>query len=142
MSPFLTAGKLSNIDILKSIKTLDELAHLCCLRYILWSMQKYRLGQAPEEFAHPPKPKRKIRGYAPCIPHSSKYAITLTWAMPQARTSGSIWQENSFPQTLDIFPPLSVISTFAFFTTLIHPHCSEKTTHSVTLHLRLCFLPS
>ncbi|KAK7690018.1 hypothetical protein QCA50_006662 [Cerrena zonata] len=36
-------------------------------RYILWSMQKYRLGEAPEDFAHPPKPKKKIRGRGPAV---------------------------------------------------------------------------
>ncbi|OJT09884.1 hypothetical protein TRAPUB_13627 [Trametes pubescens] len=31
-------------------------------RYILWSVEKYRQGLDPSEFAHPPKPASKIRG--------------------------------------------------------------------------------
>ncbi|KZT73757.1 hypothetical protein DAEQUDRAFT_754207 [Daedalea quercina L-15889] len=36
-------------------------------RYILWCMGKYRLGQDPAHFAHPPKPKKKIRGHGPKV---------------------------------------------------------------------------
>ncbi|KAI0801946.1 hypothetical protein BC629DRAFT_1495592 [Irpex lacteus] len=36
-------------------------------RYILWSMEKYRLGEDPADFAHPPKPRKKIRGWGPKI---------------------------------------------------------------------------
>ncbi|KAI0087706.1 hypothetical protein BDY19DRAFT_952771 [Irpex rosettiformis] len=36
-------------------------------RYILWSMEKYRLGEDPTEFAHPPKPRKKIRGWGPKV---------------------------------------------------------------------------
>ena len=32
-------------------------------RYILWCMEKFRQGYNPTEFAHPPPPKKKIRGY-------------------------------------------------------------------------------
>jgi hypothetical protein len=32
------------------------------VRYILWSMEKFRLGEDPSDFAHAPKPKKKIRG--------------------------------------------------------------------------------
>ncbi|KAF9454804.1 hypothetical protein P691DRAFT_804164 [Macrolepiota fuliginosa MF-IS2] len=32
-------------------------------RYILWCMEKYRLGLDPREFAHEPKPKKTVRGY-------------------------------------------------------------------------------
>lgn len=32
-------------------------------RYILWCMGKFRQGLNPAQFAHPPKPKKKIRGY-------------------------------------------------------------------------------
>ncbi|KAJ7796167.1 hypothetical protein B0H14DRAFT_2390941 [Mycena olivaceomarginata] len=31
-------------------------------RYILWSMEKYRSGLSPGEFAYEPKPKKTIRG--------------------------------------------------------------------------------
>ena len=31
-------------------------------RYILWCMEKFRQGVEPSQFAHPPKPKKKIRG--------------------------------------------------------------------------------
>jgi hypothetical protein len=34
-------------------------------RYVLWAMQKYRLGSDPTEFAHGATPKKKIRGYVP-----------------------------------------------------------------------------
>lgn len=35
----------------------------CCIhRYILWSMEQYRLGNEPSKFAYPPKPKKTIRG--------------------------------------------------------------------------------
>ncbi|CAL1713266.1 unnamed protein product [Somion occarium] len=36
-------------------------------RYILWSMQKYRMGENPEDFAHAPTPKKKIRGRGPAV---------------------------------------------------------------------------
>ncbi|EPQ54567.1 hypothetical protein GLOTRDRAFT_129917 [Gloeophyllum trabeum ATCC 11539] len=36
-------------------------------RYILWSMEKYRLGWAIKDFAHEPKPKKKIRGRGPSV---------------------------------------------------------------------------
>ncbi|KAI0345874.1 hypothetical protein BDW22DRAFT_1353481 [Trametopsis cervina] len=36
-------------------------------RYILWSMEKFRLGQDPDQFAHSSKPKKKIRGWGPKI---------------------------------------------------------------------------
>lgn len=31
-------------------------------RYVMWAMQKYRFGIEPQAFAHPVKPKKKIRG--------------------------------------------------------------------------------
>ncbi|KAF8313996.1 hypothetical protein DL93DRAFT_1100553 [Clavulina sp. PMI_390] len=34
-------------------------------RYIMWAMNKYRFGAEPSEFAHPVKPKKKIRGHGP-----------------------------------------------------------------------------
>jgi hypothetical protein len=30
--------------------------------YILWCLNKYRAGEDPQQFAHPEKPKKKIRG--------------------------------------------------------------------------------
>lgn len=38
-------------------------AVLCGLRYSLWSMEKFRQGLDPAEFAHEAKPEKKIRGY-------------------------------------------------------------------------------
>ena len=31
-------------------------------RYILWCMEKFRQGEDPTNFAHEPRPKKKIRG--------------------------------------------------------------------------------
>jgi IGR protein motif-containing protein len=31
-------------------------------RYILWAMEHYRQGDHPSDYAHEPKPKKKIRG--------------------------------------------------------------------------------
>ncbi|KII87815.1 hypothetical protein PLICRDRAFT_54858 [Plicaturopsis crispa FD-325 SS-3] len=36
-------------------------------RYILWCMEKFRAGYAVSDFAHPPKPKKKIRGQGPAV---------------------------------------------------------------------------
>ncbi|KIJ54396.1 hypothetical protein M422DRAFT_222003 [Sphaerobolus stellatus SS14] len=36
-------------------------------RYILWCLNKLRLGQDPSEIAHPVKPKKKIRGWGPSV---------------------------------------------------------------------------
>ncbi|KZT23470.1 hypothetical protein NEOLEDRAFT_1069437, partial [Neolentinus lepideus HHB14362 ss-1] len=36
-------------------------------RYILWSMEKYRLGWAIKDFAHEPKPRKQIRGRGPSV---------------------------------------------------------------------------
>ncbi|KAJ7367088.1 hypothetical protein DFH08DRAFT_836524 [Mycena albidolilacea] len=36
-------------------------------RYILWSMEKYRSGLSPGEFAYEPKPKKTIRGWGPSV---------------------------------------------------------------------------
>ena len=30
-------------------------------------MEKFRQGKEPSQFAHPPKPKKKIRGYVVCM---------------------------------------------------------------------------
>jgi hypothetical protein len=54
-----------------------RLADMCPHRYILWAMNKYRLGLAPKDFKHEPKPKKKVRGcvYTKC--HALNY-IELT----------------------------------------------------------------
>jgi len=36
-------------------------------RYVLWALEKYRQGGNPKEFAVPPTPKKKIRGWGPKI---------------------------------------------------------------------------
>ncbi|EKM51904.1 uncharacterized protein PHACADRAFT_165232 [Phanerochaete carnosa HHB-10118-sp] len=36
-------------------------------RYLLWCMEKFRQGWDPKDFAHEPKPKKKIRGWGPVI---------------------------------------------------------------------------
>ncbi|KAH9854694.1 IGR protein motif-domain-containing protein [Lenzites betulinus] len=41
-------------------------------RYILWSVEKFRQGLEPSEFAHPPKPAKKIRGRGPSVQNGKK----------------------------------------------------------------------
>ncbi|KZT12072.1 uncharacterized protein LAESUDRAFT_670378 [Laetiporus sulphureus 93-53] len=41
-------------------------------RYILWCMEKFRQGQEPGEFAHPPKAKKKIRGHGPAVQNGKR----------------------------------------------------------------------
>ncbi|KAJ2913928.1 hypothetical protein MD484_g6482, partial [Candolleomyces efflorescens] len=41
-------------------------------RYILWCMEKYRQGLAPEEFAHSPSPKKTIRGWGPKVQNGKR----------------------------------------------------------------------
>ncbi|KAI0771259.1 IGR protein motif-domain-containing protein [Trametes elegans] len=41
-------------------------------RYILWCMEKFRQGQEPAEFAHPPKPPKKIRGRGPSVQNGKR----------------------------------------------------------------------
>ncbi|KAL5501700.1 hypothetical protein ACEPAH_8960 [Sanghuangporus vaninii] len=41
-------------------------------RYILWCMEKFRQGYEPKEFAHPPTPKKKIRGYGPAVQNGKR----------------------------------------------------------------------
>ncbi|KAF8582824.1 hypothetical protein K439DRAFT_1391153 [Ramaria rubella] len=36
-------------------------------RYILWSLDKFRQGKEPSDFAHPEQPKKKIRGWGPSV---------------------------------------------------------------------------
>jgi len=41
-------------------------------RYILWCMQKYRLGFPIREFAHEPSPKKTIRGWGPKVQNGKR----------------------------------------------------------------------
>ncbi|KAF5338944.1 hypothetical protein D9611_008731 [Ephemerocybe angulata] len=41
-------------------------------RYILWCMEKYRQGLSPEEFAHPPRAKKTIRGWGPKVQNGKR----------------------------------------------------------------------
>ncbi|KAG6330695.1 hypothetical protein ID866_8395 [Astraeus odoratus] len=41
-------------------------------RYILWCMEKFRQGVPIDEFAHEPKPKKKIRGWGPAVQHGKR----------------------------------------------------------------------
>ncbi|KAL1950573.1 hypothetical protein VTO73DRAFT_5697 [Trametes versicolor] len=41
-------------------------------RYILWSVEKFRQGLDPSEFAHPPKPASKIRGRGPSVQNGKR----------------------------------------------------------------------
>ncbi|KAH8825211.1 hypothetical protein DL96DRAFT_1737708 [Flagelloscypha sp. PMI_526] len=36
-------------------------------RYILWCMERFRLGHAVVDFAHKPKPPKTIRGWGPIV---------------------------------------------------------------------------
>ncbi|GJE88300.1 IGR protein motif-domain-containing protein [Phanerochaete sordida] len=36
-------------------------------RYLMWCMEKFRQGMDPKDFAHEPKPKKKIRGWGPAV---------------------------------------------------------------------------
>ncbi|KAL5524451.1 hypothetical protein ACEPAF_9591 [Sanghuangporus sanghuang] len=41
-------------------------------RYILWCMEKFRQGYEPKEVAHPPTPKKKIRGHGPAVQNGKR----------------------------------------------------------------------
>ncbi|TBU46340.1 IGR protein motif-domain-containing protein [Dichomitus squalens] len=41
-------------------------------RYILWSMEKFRQGEDPADFAHPAKPEKKIRGRGPAVQNGKR----------------------------------------------------------------------
>ncbi|KAI0031391.1 IGR protein motif-domain-containing protein [Vararia minispora EC-137] len=41
-------------------------------RYILWCVQKFRLGEDPKGFAHELKPKKKIRGRGPAVQNGKR----------------------------------------------------------------------
>lgn len=41
-------------------------------RYLLWCMEKYRQGLPIPAFAHPPKPKKKVRGHGPAVQNGKR----------------------------------------------------------------------
>ncbi|TFY66729.1 hypothetical protein EVG20_g4363 [Dentipellis fragilis] len=41
-------------------------------RYIMWSMEKYRQGQDPSDFAYEAKGKKKIRGWGPAVQNGKR----------------------------------------------------------------------
>ncbi|KAI1789639.1 IGR protein motif-domain-containing protein [Ganoderma leucocontextum] len=41
-------------------------------RYILWSMEKFRQGQDPADFAHRAQPEKKIRGRGPAVQNGKR----------------------------------------------------------------------
>ncbi|OCH85588.1 hypothetical protein OBBRIDRAFT_784665 [Obba rivulosa] len=41
-------------------------------RYILWSLEKYRQGEEPSEFAFPSSPKKTIRGRGPAVQNGKR----------------------------------------------------------------------
>ncbi|KAI0720456.1 IGR protein motif-domain-containing protein [Cerioporus squamosus] len=41
-------------------------------RYILWSMEKFRQGLDPAEFAHEAKPVKRIRGRGPAVQNGKR----------------------------------------------------------------------
>ncbi|KAG9226055.1 hypothetical protein CCMSSC00406_0008717 [Pleurotus cornucopiae] len=41
-------------------------------RYILWCMEKYRLGLPISQFAHEAKPKKTIRGWGPAVQNGKR----------------------------------------------------------------------
>ncbi|PCH40109.1 hypothetical protein WOLCODRAFT_162101 [Wolfiporia cocos MD-104 SS10] len=41
-------------------------------KYILWSLAKFRQGEDPLDFAHPPTPKKKIRGHGPAVQNGKR----------------------------------------------------------------------
>ncbi|RPD62381.1 hypothetical protein L226DRAFT_611040 [Lentinus tigrinus ALCF2SS1-7] len=41
-------------------------------RYILWSMEKFRQGEDPAEFAYEAKPEKKIRGRGPAVQNGKR----------------------------------------------------------------------
>ncbi|EGN98365.1 hypothetical protein SERLA73DRAFT_138756 [Serpula lacrymans var. lacrymans S7.3] len=58
--------KTSGLDLRKSgVSVRDR-------RYIMWCMEKYRQNQPLEEFAHEPKPRKKIRGRGPSVQHGKR----------------------------------------------------------------------
>lgn len=41
-------------------------------RYILWCMEKYRLGQKIQDFAHEAKKKKTVRGWGPAVQNGKR----------------------------------------------------------------------
>ncbi|KAM5533472.1 hypothetical protein V8D89_012910 [Ganoderma adspersum] len=41
-------------------------------RYILWSMERFRQGEDPADFAHRAKPAKKIRGRGPTVQNGKR----------------------------------------------------------------------
>ncbi|OBZ71430.1 hypothetical protein A0H81_08403, partial [Grifola frondosa] len=41
-------------------------------KYVLWGLEKYRQGEDPADFAHPPTPKKKIRGRGPAVQNGKR----------------------------------------------------------------------
>ncbi|EIW80987.1 hypothetical protein CONPUDRAFT_165224 [Coniophora puteana RWD-64-598 SS2] len=41
-------------------------------RYIMWCMNRYRLGEPIKDFAHEAKPKKKIRGRGPAVQNGKR----------------------------------------------------------------------
>ena len=42
-------------------------------RYLLWSLEKFRAGDNPKDFAHEARGKKKIRGYVVLLACASGY---------------------------------------------------------------------
>ncbi|KAI6129799.1 hypothetical protein EDD16DRAFT_1544197 [Pisolithus croceorrhizus] len=67
-------------DFLKAIGRNSEKRHFGGMtvypvrdrRYILWCMEKFRQDLPIEQFAHEPKPKKKIRGWGPAVQHGKR----------------------------------------------------------------------
>lgn len=55
-----------------------------CYRYILWAMEKFRQGYDPKDFAYPPKPKKKIRGYDP-FPYVARQILKHSYRIDGAQ---------------------------------------------------------
>ncbi|KDQ33776.1 hypothetical protein PLEOSDRAFT_1032744 [Pleurotus ostreatus PC15] len=49
-----------------------KLSHMGSFRYILWCMEKYRLGLPISRFAHEAKPKKTIRGWGPAVQNGKR----------------------------------------------------------------------
>ena len=50
-------------DGTRLVRSQESADFLMRRRYILWCMEKYRQGFDIKDFAHEPKPKKKIRGW-------------------------------------------------------------------------------
>lgn len=63
-------------------------------RYILWCMEKYRLGLDPRKFAHEPKPKKTVRGCVVSVSTSQSSIQTSVYV--QLGSLGPERQKNPF----------------------------------------------